>query len=160
MKSLIVCVSISRGNTRRVADRMAEVLQAEVAEPEAVNPEALHEYDLVGLGSGIYWMTAHRRLWTFVRALPQVRGVQAFTFFTSRAPEIPLLGYSKPLRSTLERKGFDVLGSFSCRGLDTAGPLRIIGGLNVGRPNNHDLDRAAAFAARLRQHVGDSPAAP
>ena len=28
------CVSISNGNTRRVADRMAEVLDAEVVEPE------------------------------------------------------------------------------------------------------------------------------
>ena len=37
MKSLIVCVSISNGNTRRVADRIAEVLNAEVVEPEAVD---------------------------------------------------------------------------------------------------------------------------
>jgi hypothetical protein len=40
MKSLIVGVSIPHGNTRRVADRMAEVLRAEV-----VDPETLHEHD-------------------------------------------------------------------------------------------------------------------
>jgi flavodoxin len=34
MKSLIICVSKSHGNTRRVADRMAEVLDAEVVNPE------------------------------------------------------------------------------------------------------------------------------
>ena len=39
MKSLIVCVSTSHGNTRRIADRMAEVLDAEVVEPESVDPE-------------------------------------------------------------------------------------------------------------------------
>ena len=160
MKSLIVCVSISHGNTRRVADRMAQVLQAEVAEPEAVNPETLHEYDLVGFGSGIYWMAVHTRLSAFVRGLSPVEGIRAFTFFTSGAPEIPLLGYSKPLRRQLAQKGFDVLGSFTCRGFDTVGPFRIIGGLNIGRPDSHDLDRAAAFATRLRQRVAGSPTAP
>ena len=39
IKSLIICVSTSHGNTRRIADRMAEVLDAEVVEPESVDPE-------------------------------------------------------------------------------------------------------------------------
>ena len=41
MKSLIICISTSHGNTRRVADRIAEVLHADVVEPEAVDPEML-----------------------------------------------------------------------------------------------------------------------
>lgn len=105
MESLIVCVSISHGNTRRVADRMAEVLHAEVVEPEVVDPGTLREYDLVGFGSGIYLMAVHTRLRGFVRGLPHV------------------------------------------------------GGLNKGRPGNRDLDRAAAFAARLRERVAGSRAA-
>ena len=36
MKSLIICVSVSNGSTRRVADRMAEVLGAEVVEGAAI----------------------------------------------------------------------------------------------------------------------------
>ena len=41
MRSLVVCVSISHGNTRRVADRMAEVLDAQVVEPEAVDADKI-----------------------------------------------------------------------------------------------------------------------
>ncbi len=153
MKSLIVCVSVSHGNTRRVADRMAEVLHAEVAEPEAVDPDALQDYDLVGFGSGIYFLAVHPRLWRLVGRLPRVDGIGAFTFFTSGAREVPLVGYSRPIRRRLASKGFGVLDSFSCRGFDTAGPLRFVGGLNKGRPNDRDLDRAAAFALRLRERV-------
>jgi flavodoxin len=159
MKSLIVCVSISHGNTRRVADRMAEVLDAEVAEPEAVDLGALHEYDLVGFGSGIYFNAVHPRLWGLVRRLPRVDGVRAFTFCTSGGPEVPLVGYSRPIRHQLASKGFDVLDSFSCRGLDTVGPLRLVGGFNKGRPNDRDLDRAAAFAVRLRERIARSQTA-
>jgi flavodoxin len=71
MKSLIVCVSISQGNTRRVADRMAEVLHADVVEPEAVDPDALGDYDLVGFGSGIYFNMVHARF-RLPAGLPQI----------------------------------------------------------------------------------------
>ncbi len=159
MKSLIVCVSISHGNTRRVADRMAEVLNAEVVEPEAVDLAAFGEYDLVGFGSGIYFNAVHSRLWRLVRRLPRVDGGRAFTFFTSGGPEVPLVGYSRPIRHQLASTGFGVLDSFACRGLDTVGPLRFVGGVNKGRPNDRDLDRAAAFAVRLRERVARSQAA-
>lgn len=158
MKSLIVCVSKSHGNTRRVADRIAEVLDAEVVEPESTDPEALREYDLVGFGSGIYYMTVDERLRNLIRRLPAVDHIRAFTFFTSGARKVPLLDYNKPVRKHLESKGFEVIGSFSCRGFDTVGPFGFIGGINRGRPNDHDLDRAAAFATRLRKRVEGSPA--
>jgi flavodoxin len=159
VKSLIVCVSKSHGNTRRVADRMAEVLGGEVVEPESVDPETLGQYDLVGFGSGIYYMTVDARLRDLMRRLPRIDGVRAFTFFTSGAREIPLMGYNKPVRNQLASKGFEVLDSFSCRGFDMVGPFGFIGGINRGRPNDHDLGRAAAFATRLRERVEHSQAA-
>jgi flavodoxin len=159
MKSLIVCVSVSHGNTRRVADRMAEVLDAEVVEPESVDPNRLREYDLVGFGSGIYYMTVHRRLRNLIGRLPHVDDIRAFTFFTSGTREIPMLNYSRAVRNQLESKGFQVLDSFSCRGLDTVGPFGFIGGINKGRPDDHDLDRAEGFAARLCKRAAGSEAA-
>ena len=61
-----------------------------------------------------------------------------------------MFGYSKQIRRELAAKGFRDLGSFSCRGLDTVGPLRFVGGVNKGRPDADDLDQAAAFAVKLR----------
>jgi flavodoxin len=105
-------------------------------------------------------MAVHPRLWKLVRRLPRGEGIRVFTFFTSGGPELPLLGYSRRIHRQLASKGFDVLGSFSCRGLDTVGPLRLIGGVNKGRPNDADLDRAAAFATQLRERVEHSQSAP
>jgi flavodoxin len=158
MKSLIICVSVSHGNTRHVADCMAEVLDAEVVEPEAVDVDKLGEYDLVGFGSGIYFMAVHQRLRDFIRRLPHVDGVRAFTFFTSGTGTIPLMKYDKWVRDQLEAKGFEVLDSFSCRGLDTVGPFGFIGGINKGRPDGRDLDLAAVFAKRLRKRMAASQA--
>jgi flavodoxin len=159
MKSLIICTSKSHGNTRLVADRMAEVLEAEVLAPEAVDLATLRQYDLIGFGSGIYYMGVDARLQNLIRHLPPVDRIRAFTYFTSGAREVPLLSYHTPVRKRLEAKGFEVIGSFSCRGFDTVGPYGIIGGINRVRPHTRDLDRAAAFAARLRKRVEADPRA-
>jgi flavodoxin len=144
--ALIVCVSASNGNTRRVADAMALEIGARVLEPEDVSPADLEMCDLVGFGSGVYYGALHRRLRDFVRRLPAVRDKRAFVFFTSGAPEPLLLSYAAPVRRMLARKGYEVVGTFSCRGHDTWLPLRLIGGIHRGRPNAGDFERARAFA--------------
>ena len=41
MKALIVCVSVSHTNTKKVARAIAEVIHADVVEPEDVDVEAI-----------------------------------------------------------------------------------------------------------------------
>lgn len=149
MTTLIVCVSVSHGNTRQVAETMAEVLDAAVVEPEEVAPDDVAGYDLVGIGSGIYGMTFHPRLWRFARALPKVPGTPAFLFATSGSPDLWWRPTTLALRRLLRSKGYRVVGTFSCRGLDTWGPLRLVGGINKGRPSDADLRAARAFASQL-----------
>lgn len=155
MQVLIVCVSVSNRNTRKVADAMAEVFDARVVEPEEVDDDMVAEADLVGIGSGIFALNFHRRIREFVRQLPQVTEKPAFIFWTSGAPEPPIWSYAGRLTRRLEAKQFRVLDSFSCLGWDTWLPLRLIGGLNKGRPNDDDLDRARRFATDLRDRVAE-----
>ena len=41
VKTLIVCVSLHHGNTKKVADAIADVLKAQVASPEDADVNAL-----------------------------------------------------------------------------------------------------------------------
>ena len=50
------------------------------------------------------------------------------------------------VRDRLRDKGYNLLGDFNCRGFDTVGPLRFVGGVNRGRPDESDLTRARRFA--------------
>ncbi|AUG81256.1 flavodoxin [Kitasatospora sp. MMS16-BH015] len=149
MKTVIVCASVSHGNTRRVADSMARTLGAKVVSPEQADPAELAGADLVGFGSGVFYQRLHPSLVDLVKALPAGRG-RAFVFATSGLPELPLAPFSRPLVKLLEAKGFAVDGIFSCRALDTMGPFRLVGGIRKQRPNDGDLAAARAFAARLR----------
>ncbi|WP_040805863.1 flavodoxin family protein [Nocardia concava] len=148
MKALIVCVSVSHGNTRRVAEAMGEVLEATVVEPEQVDVDELGSYDLVGFGSGIFHQRFHPRLRGFVRALPKQRRGKAFVFATSGFP--PQLW---PLERLVRRSGFEVVDRFSVRAFDTWAPLLLVGGINKGKPDAADLETAREFAAGLRARV-------
>lgn len=150
MKTLIVCQSVSHGNTRKVADAIADELDARVVTPDEIEPHALAAYDLVGFGSGIFGMNFHPRLREFVTALPAFEGKEAFVFWTRGGFELPFWRYSPGMVAALEAKGFSVVGTFSCRAWDTWWPLRIVGGINKGRPNVTDLDAARRFAVRVK----------
>ncbi|MEU5532589.1 flavodoxin family protein [Streptomyces sp. NPDC020362] len=150
MKAMIVCVSVSHGNTKRVADVMGHALEAPVVAPEQVDTAELSACDLVGFGSGIFSMSFHPRLRQFVRALPRERPRKAFVFATSGFPEPPFRPYTRPLAGVLARKGFEVVDSFSCRALDTWLPFKPVGGIRKGRPDTTDLEAARTFAEGLR----------
>jgi flavodoxin len=157
MKTLIVCVSVSHTNTKKVARAIAEVIDADVVEPEEVDLDTIGDYDLVGFGSGIYFMAFHSRLRQLIGSIPQVTNRRAFVFSTSGSSEPPFFGYTRRLQGQLVAKGYDVVGSFSCRGFDTWLPLRLFGGINKGKPDGADLERARAFARTL---VGPRPPLP
>ena len=153
MKTLIVCTSASHGNTRRIAEVIGQALDARIVDSAQVSPAELASYDLVGFGSGIQWMSFHPQLVKFVESLPEGQQRKAFVFSTSGMPETPFRRYSRGLAGLLEGKGFTVLDTFTCRGLDTMGPLKLVGGINQGRPNDSDLEAARVFADKLRAQL-------
>ncbi|MFJ5264710.1 flavodoxin family protein [Streptomyces sp. NPDC088387] len=148
MKAVIVCASVSHGNTRRVADSMARVLRAKVVPPEEADPAELAGADLVGFGSGVFYGRLHPRLTDCVKALPAGRA-RVFVFATSGLPELPPAPFTRPVARLLEGKGFEVAGTFTCRAFDTWAPFKLVGGINKHRPNDTDLAAARAFAERL-----------
>ncbi|MFJ3220155.1 flavodoxin family protein [Kitasatospora sp. NPDC086801] len=156
MKAVIVCTSVSHGNTRRIADVMGQVLEARVVDPEQVDVAELAACDLVGFGSGIFSMKFHPQLRRFVRSLPPGQGPRrrAFVFATSGLPEPSFQPFTRPLVRVLEQRGFEVGDTFSCRGFDTWAPFKLVGGINKARPDATDLMAARAFAEGLRARTG------
>lgn len=83
MKNILVCISIHHGNTKKIANSMAEVLGAEVVKPKQIDQERLKKQDLIDFGSGIYYRKHHRSVFKLVEDLPEVDDKKAFVFSTS-----------------------------------------------------------------------------
>jgi flavodoxin len=87
----------------------------------------------------------------FVERLPTLENKKAFIFSTSGLGKIRFFhDFDKPLIEKLQRKGFDIVGEFSCRGYDTYRITKLVGGINRGRPNAQDLQQAEDFARALQ----------
>jgi len=146
-KTLIVYMSIHHGNTEKIAREMAKVLEADLKKPYEASARDLDEYDLIGFGSGTYFYRPHIAVMSFLDKLPDMGGKKAFLFMTYGAPV--LIGAGK-FKKAIKAKGFDLAGEYYCRGFDTWGPLKLIGGIAKGRPNEKDLEKARRFSANLK----------
>lgn len=151
---LLLVESVRHGNTAKVAEAIARVLNAEIAAPEAVPCTALADYSLVGFGSGVYYGQMHPALLDWARGLPDTpaASIPVFIFSTSGLPFLAKL-WTGSLRRLLCRKGFQVVGEFACRGFDTWGPLWLTGGLNRGHPDERDLENARRFADQIARKI-------
>jgi len=145
---LIICVSVHHGNTQKIAEVMAPILDAEVVKPEDVDITTLSKYDLIGFGSGIYYVKHHESLLALVDKLPVLENKKAFTFCTHGGNKS-----ERALKKKLSGKGFDIIGEFSCLGFDTWGPFERVGGIHKGRPNAEDFEKARGFARELLKEL-------
>ena len=167
MKSLLVLFSYHHNNTEKIANVFAKVLDAEIKTPQQIDPEELREYSLVGFGSGIYDARHHESLLDLADRLPQVTDGKAFIFSTSgMTGEAKVAEDHSPLREKLRSKGYTIVDEFQCLGFDnntdfSSGILlsavsrfvKLIGGINKGRPNAEDLKNAEEFAQNLKQNL-------
>jgi flavodoxin len=154
MKSLVVVFSYHHMNTEKIAKVFAKVLDAEIKTPQQTGPEELHEYGLIGFGAGIDSGKHYKPVLDLADKLPQVTNKTAFIFSTAA-----LTGEEKAakdhstLREKLQTKGYVIVDEFQCKGFNTNSFLRFFGGMNKGRPNDEDLERAKEFALNLKHNL-------
>ena len=149
MKTLIICKSIHHGNTQKVAEVIADVLEAKLMKPEELDINTVAEYDLVGFGSGIYYGKHHRDLLNLVDNLPSARGKKAFIFSTSGTGEKNIKRNHRLIKEKLV-VGFYHRWRIFLPGMGYFRLLKLIGGINKGRPDEQDLKRAEDFARHLK----------
>jgi flavodoxin len=163
--SLLVLYSYHHMNTEKVAKAIAKVLDAEIKTPQDVRPEELREYGLVGFGSGIYSEKLHKTVLELADRLPQAAGGKAFIYSTNGAPASlfsesmsrdQMAKNHRLIKEKLRAKGYAIVGDFSCPGFNTNSFLKMFGGLNKGRPNEEDLNRAEEFALGLKQELKEN----
>jgi flavodoxin len=161
----LILVSYHHKNTEQVAKVIAEVLNAKILSPEDVRSDEIRDFNLIGFGSGTYDGKNHQSLLDLASRMPPSSGQSVFIFSTNGAP-VSVYGRARydrqpeylqlvaknhlPLRELLQSKGYRVIDEFSCGGLNTNSFLRLLGGINKGRPDQEDLRHAEEFAEGLK----------
>lgn len=142
---LIVYYSYHHGNTEKVANSMAKISNAKVCTIDKINTVNMQEYDIIGFGAGIAYGTHYDKLLQAVGRL-NLQGKNVFVFSTSGMGNVK---YNSSLIELLKNAGATVVGSFACKGFDTYGPFKLVGGIAKGHPDNDDLAAAKQFIQKI-----------
>ena len=57
--------------------------------------------------------------------------------------------FTRTIREEATRKNATVLGEYGCRGFNTYGPWKLIGGMNKAHPTDEDIEDAVMFLKSL-----------
>ena len=153
MKTLIVYASTHHGNTEKVARAMAAAIGADLTDILKDGSPDAGGYDLVGLASGVYFHSFHKRVQEFAQGAAFRPGQKVFLASTCG---VGYRDYGKGLGKALARQGVRVLGSFQCRGYDTYAIFGKLGGIAKGHPDGKDLARAEQFAREMRDKASEA----
>jgi flavodoxin len=152
MNILVIYQSLAHGNTEKIAKVIASNLNAQISKIGEIKSIDLLKFDILGFGSGIFFGNFHSSILELIDKMENFSGKKAFFFSTSGMRNIRIFhNFNKKIRNKLLEKGFEIIGEFSCRGYDNYGLLKIIGGINKGRPNEKDLLKAEKFAQNLKK---------
>lgn len=145
MKVLIIYHSEHHGNTKKIAESMANKINADISKAGDVDLNKFEGCEIVGFGSGVYNSRLHKELSDILGKISQQKGKKAFIFSTTGSKKCSSTAHEH-FRPMLEEKGFEIIGEFSCLGFDTALTEE---GINKGRPNKQDIKDAEDFIVNI-----------
>ncbi len=120
-------------------DAIAQGHDVDLIDASSQKHAELGQYDLIGFASGIYGGSFHPDVLDFVKR-NLTEGKRVFFLYTSAG-----LGNAKSIAKAVEGKSAVVAGEFGCKGFNTFGPFKLIGGTGKGHPDETDLENARRF---------------
>ena len=143
MRKAIVYTSVHHGNTEKLVKRIAEECQVDLIDAIKQMNADLNDYDMIGFASGIYYSKFHQSILKFSEEnLSADKKVFLICTYGGSAN-------FKSIEQILNKKHASVVGKFGCKGYDTFGPCKLVGGIAKGHPDEEDMKNAVDFVKGL-----------
>lgn len=145
MKTAIVYVSTHHGNTKKLIDALSEKYDITVIDGVKEHDYDLTEFERIGFASGVAYGKLYPEILEIMNEkLPENKSV--FFIYTYGVKSET---YCNAARKIAEMKNTKILGEYGCRGYDTYGPLKLIGGISKKHPDETDIQNAIDFYGKL-----------
>lgn len=146
MKTAIIYVSTHHGNTKKLVDAIATLGDVDVIDAVAQKNVDLSGYDVLGFAAGVAYGKYYPQMLEFIENnLPDRKKV----FFIHTAGS-PRENHNAAAKAIADKRQCECLGTYFCKGYDTYGPFKLIGGINKGRPNQADIQGVIEFWNRIK----------
>ncbi|NLO82315.1 MAG: flavodoxin [Clostridiales bacterium] len=146
MKIAIAYYSRHHGNTKKLLNAIKELVNIRLIDVVECKEADLSDYDIIGFASGTYFGKFSRAVIEFAENnLPGNKRVFLINTYGVKGD------YTKEMKRIIAGKSCQLLGTYGCRGFDTFGPLKLIGGIAKGHPDERDVKGAVEFFERIIQ---------
>ena len=143
----IVYASTHHGNTRKLVEAIAGKHDVTLIDAANQNLADLNRYDLIGFASGIDFGRFYGCVEQFLKKnLPENKRI--FFLYTCAKTNGH---FTESIRLEARKKNAIVMGEYGCKGFNTYGPLKLIGGMNRNHPTIEEQDKAVRFFESLVQ---------
>jgi len=137
----IVYTSLHHKNTERLINGIKNRYDITLIDASANKKADLNNYDIIGFASGIEYGKFYNCVEKFLNNnLPENKKV--FFIYTC-AKDNPR--FTDSIKNASSKKKATILGQFGCKGYNTYGPLKLIGGINRTHPDDTDVKQAITF---------------
>lgn len=144
-KAAIIYASTHHGNTKKLVDAICRIYPVTKIDATVQSQADLSQYDLIGFASGIDFGKFYGPVEQFLKDnLPERK--QVFFLYTCAMLRD---GFTKTIQEAAMQKNALCLEKYGCRGFNTYGPWKLIGGMNKGHPNKEEIEGAVAFFEAL-----------
>lgn len=141
MKVVIAYYSRHHGNTKKLLDAIKELGDVKLIDVVECKEADLSDYDIIGFASGTYYGKFSKAVMEFAKNnLPNKKRVFLINTYGMKRK-----GYAKEMEQIIADKSCKLLGTYGCRGFDTFGPLKLVGGIAKGHPDDRDVNGAIEF---------------
>lgn len=144
-KAAIIYASRHHGNTKKLVEAIAERYEVTLIDAEVEYRADLTSFDLIGFASGIDFGKFYDSVENFLKGnLPENKNV-FFLYTCARKNE----KFTESIRAEASKKGTRLMGEYGCKGFNTYGPWKIIGGMNRNHPSEAEMQEAILFFETL-----------
>ena len=144
-KTVIVYASTHHGNTRKLVEAISAQYEIAMINTNEVQTADLSEYELIGFASGIDFGKFYESVEQFLQNnLPEHKAV--FFLYTCARDD---KDFTHSMRTEALKRNAVLLGEYGCRGYNTYGAWKVIGGMNKHHPTKKELDGAVKFYESL-----------
>ena len=146
MKTAIIYVSTHHQNTKKLVDAIAAQNEVTLIDAAAQKQADLSDFDRIGFASGITFGKYYPQLLEFIEInLPENKKV----FFIHTAGD-PRENQNRAVKAIADSRGCECLGTYFCKGFDTYGPFKLIGGIAKGHPTADEIEGAVKFYSEMK----------
>ena len=148
VKSLIVYASRHHKNTHKLVTGLAQQYSITLYDADSGDDIDFDNFDLIGFASGLDFGKFYPAVTDTAKKLPQ--GKTVYALYTCAKDN---LQYGDEIKNIALQAGCGYAGKFGCKGYNTYGPLKLIGGMNKKHPDSEDIKKLCRFYGKILSTV-------